>query len=180
MNDTLSTALVSVGATLLTNLIVHWFSYRQKKLELQNQKDIKEIEFRNTNLLNNKSLYLETFQHFCSISGKTVSCVDVRNSDDNPVSLDTIAEFDDIFYKTYVLLTTDEERHTFQLFRNTLRSLAGYPNPEGLFIWDIIPDDFDPTIIEEPRYIFHRLNECLAICHKHISANLYTDHLVSR
>lgn len=168
MNDTVTTTFISVGATLLTNLIIHGFSYYQKKLELQNQKDIKVLEFKNTELLNNKSLYLETLQQFCSISGKTVSHVDTRGYDDDPVSLDVITQFDDIFYKTYVLLKTDEERQTFQLFRNTLRGLAGYLNPAGLFIWDTIPPEFDPTVIEQPRYIFEQLNDCLDICHCHI------------
>lgn len=168
MDTTLFTTLISVGATLLTNLIIHLSSYYQKKLELQSQRQVKDLEFKNANILNNKSLYLETFQEFCSISGKTVTHVDSRKSHENPTNIEVITEFDEIFYKTYVLLNTTEEKQTFLTFRNTLRTLAGYPDPNGLYIWDVMPPEFEPAVLEEPRYIFEQLGECLDICHKHI------------
>ena len=62
----------------------------------------------------------------------------------------------------------------FITFRNVLRYLAGYPHPEGKYVWELKLEQemFDPDIIEEPRYIFDRLNDCLLISSTYINKKL--------
>lgn len=174
MNEVITTTLISVGATVLTNLIINGFAYRQKKLEIENNIKEKQIDFINSQSKQDKDLFISTFQKFASISGKTVSYVDSRTSDDPPIDLDIITAFDDIFYQTYLFLENENDRHKFIVFRNTLRYLAGYPHPEGRYIWEeeLELQSFDPSVIEEPRYIFDNLNECLLISSKYITDKL--------
>ena len=95
---------------------------------------------------------------------------------------DIITNFDDIFYKTYLFLDSDEEQKKFINFRNALRYQAGYPHPDGLYIWDVQFEEqsYDPDTIEEPRYIFDRLNECLLIANKHINDKLHLQSSANR
>ncbi|TVW93875.1 hypothetical protein AZJ59_11140, partial [Streptococcus pneumoniae] len=104
-----------------------------------------------------------------------VSYVESRLDDAPPIDLDIITNFDDIFYKTYLFLDSDEEQKKFINFRNVLRYQAGYPHPDGLYIWDVQFEEqsYAPDTIEEPRYIFDRLNECLLIANKHINDKLH-------
>ena len=68
-----------------------------------------------------------------------------------------------------------KSKKKFINFRNVLRYQAGYPHPDGLYIWDMQFEEqsYDPDTIEEPRYIFDRLNECLLIANKHINDKLH-------
>ena len=175
MSEVFTTTLISVGATVLTNLIIHGFAYLQKKIESKNKLEEKKVDFLNAQLSQDRDLYISTFQDFASISGKTVSFVDSRSDDADPIDLDIITNFDDIFYKAYLFLDNDDERETFITFRNVLRYLAGYKHREGFFTWDIEMEEefFDPNVIEEPRYIFERLNDCLLIVNSHITNKLH-------
>lgn len=175
MSEVFTTTLISVGATVLTNLIIHGFAYLQKKIENENKLEEKKVDFLNTQLSQDRNLYISTFQNFASISGKTVSYVESRLDNAPPIDLDIITNFDDIFYKTYLFLDSDEEQKKFINFRNVLRYQAGYPHPDGLYIWDMQFEEqsYDPDTIEEPRYIFDRLNECLLIANKHINDKLH-------
>ena len=175
MSEVITTTFISVGATVLTNLIINGFAYFQKKLEVENNLKAKQMEFHNSQAQADRDLYISTFQDFASISGKTVSYVDSRPDNDPPIGLDIITKFDEIFYKTYLFLDSDEERKQFITFRNVLRHLAGYPHPEGLYTWDKELEEqyWDPYIIEEPRYIFNRLNDCLLIVNTHITNKLH-------
>lgn len=129
MSEVFTTTLISVGATVLTNLIIHGFAYLQKKIENKNKLEEKKVDFLNTQLSQDRDLYISTFQNFASISGKTVSYVESRVDDAPPIDLDIITNFDDIFYKTYLFLDSDEEQRKFINFRNVLRYQAGYPPP---------------------------------------------------
>lgn len=175
MSEVFTTTLISVGATVLTNLIIHGFAYQQKKIENKNKLEEKKVDFLNSQLSQDRELYISTFQNFASISGKTVSYVDSRPDDADPIDLDIITNFDDIFYKTYLFLDNDDERKEFITFRNVLRYQAGYKHPDGVYIWDVEFEEqfYDPDTIEEPRYIFDRLNECLLIANKHINDKLH-------
>lgn len=175
MSEIITTTLISLGATVLTNLIIHGFAYKQKKIENQNKLEEKKIDFLNSQSNKDRDLYISTFQDFASISGKTVSYVDSRSDNEPPIDLGIITKFDEIFYKTYLFLDSDEERKKFITFRNVLRYLAGYPHPEGLYIWEKEFEEnfFDPDVIEEPRYIFNRLNDCLLIVNTHITNKLH-------
>lgn len=102
MSEVFTTTLTSVGATVLTNLIIHGFAYKQKKVESKNKLEEKKVDFLNSQLSQDRELYISTFQNFASISGKTVSYVDSRPDDADPIDLDIITNFDDIFYKTYL------------------------------------------------------------------------------
>lgn len=174
MTEVTTTTLISVGATILTNLIIHGFAYYQKKLEFKNNLKEKQIDFFNDQSNQDKNLFVSTFQDFASISGKTVSYVDSRTNNDPAIDLEIITQFDDIFYKTYLFLENDEDRKKFITFRNVLRYLAGYPHPEGKYVWELKLEQemFDPDIIEEPRYIFDRLNDCLLISSTYINKKL--------
>lgn len=174
MTEVITTTLISVGATVLTNLIINGFAYYQKKLEIENNLKEKQIDFLNSQSKEDRELFITTFQNFASISGKTVSYVDSRTDNDPAIDLEIITQFDDIFYKTYLFLENDEDRKEFITFRNVLRHLAGYPHPEGKYIWELQLEQelIDPDIIEEPRYIFDRLNDCLLISSKCINKKL--------
>lgn len=174
MTEVITTTLISVGATVLTNLIINGFAYYQKKLEIENNLKEKQIDFLNSQSKEDRELFITTFQNFASISGKTVSYVDSRTDNDPAIDLEIITQFDDIFYKTYLFLENDEDRKEFITFRNLLRHLAGYPHPEGKNIWELQLEEelFDPEVIEEPRYIFDRLNDCLLIANKYIANRL--------
>lgn len=175
MSEVFTTTLISVGATVLTNLIIHGFAYQQKKVESKNKLEERKVDFLNAQLSQDRDLYISTFQNFASISGKTVSYVDSRPDGADPIDLDIITNFDDIFYKTYLFLDNDDERKKFITFRNVLRYQAGYKHPEGFYTWDIEMEEqfFDPDVIEEPRYIFDRLNDCLLIVNSHITNKLH-------
>ena len=110
MSEVFTTTLISVGATVLTNLIIHGFAYQQKKIENKNKLEEKKVDFLNTQLSQDRDLYISTFQNFASISGKTVSYVESRLDNAPPIDLDIITNFDDIFYKTYLFLDSDEEQ----------------------------------------------------------------------
>lgn len=110
MSEVFTTTLISVGATVLTNLIIHGFAYLQKKIENENKLEEKKVDFLNTQLSQDRDLYISTFQNFASISGKTVSYVESRLDNAPPIDLDIITNFDDIFYKTYLFLDSDEEQ----------------------------------------------------------------------
>ncbi|WP_105117523.1 hypothetical protein [Streptococcus suis] len=175
MTEVITTTLISVGATVLTNLIINGFAYYQKKLEIENNLKEKQIDFLNSQSKEDRELFITTFQNFASISGKTVSYVDSRTNNDPAIDLEIITQFDDIFYKTYLFLENDEDRNKFITFRNVLRHLAGYPHPEGTYIWDKLFDEQEqsnPDVIEQPRYIFDRLNDCLLIANKYIANRL--------
>ncbi|HEL0000469.1 TPA: hypothetical protein TVO00_001660 [Streptococcus equi subsp. zooepidemicus] len=174
MNETMITTLISVGATVLTNLIINGFTYFQKRLELKHNIEEKQLDFRNTQSKEDRDRFISTFQDFASISGKTVSYVDSRNANSPAIELEIITNFDDIFYKTYLFLENNDDRKKFITFRNILRHLAGYPHPEGKYVWDLQLEEemFDPEVIEEPRYIFDRLNDCLLIVNKYIANRL--------
>ena len=174
MSEVYTTTFITVGATVLTNLIIHGFAYLQKKFESKNKLEEKKVDFLNAQLSQDRDLYISTFQNFASISGKTVSYVDSRPDGADPINLDIITNFDEIFYKTYLFLDNDDEREKFITFRNVLRYLAGYKHPEGFYIWDakIEEEFFEPDVIEEPRYIFDRLNDCLLIVNSHITDKL--------
>ena len=174
MSEVIATALISVSATIFTNLIINGFSYFQKKIEIENHIKEKKMDYRFEQSREDKNLYFKTFQDFASICGKTVSYVDSRKDDSEPIDLEIIINFDDIFYKAYLFLDNDEDRKVFIIFRNQLRYLAGYKHPEGPSIWEIEFEEsnYDPTMIEEPRYIFNSLNNCLLIASKYIKQEL--------
>ena len=83
-----------------------------------------------------------------------------------------------LYFKTFQEFASvsgnDDDRHVFLQFRNLLRYLAGYQHPEGIYIWDIEIENMvnDPEILEEPRYIFKSLNDCLVISSKYLTQEL--------
>lgn len=174
MSDVIATALISVGATILTTIFINHNAYKQKKLEIENHIEEKKMDFEHEQSREDKNLYVKTFQDFASVSGKTVSYVDSRHDESEPIDLEIITCFDDVFYKAYLFLDNDDDRHVFSQFRNLLRYLAGYQHPEGIYIWDVeFEKNFqDPEILEEPRYIFKSLNDCLVISSKYITQEL--------
>ena len=182
MSEVYTTTFITVGATVLTNLIIHGFAYLQKKTESKNKLEEKKVDFLNAQQSQDRDLYISTFQNFASISGKTVSYVDSRPDGADPIDLDIITNFDEIFYKTYLFLDNDDEREKFINFRNVLRYLAGYKHPEGFYTWDAAFEEqsFDPDVIEEPRYIFDRLNDCLLIVNSHITDKLHLQSSANR
>ena len=58
MSEVFTTTLISVGATVLTNLIIHGFAYQQKKIENKNKLEEKKVDFLNTQLSQDRDLYI--------------------------------------------------------------------------------------------------------------------------
>lgn len=174
MSEVITTALISVSATILTTIFINHYAYKQKKLEIENQIKEKKMDYEHEQSREDKNLYIKTFQDFASISGKTVSYVDSRKDDSGPIDLEIITSFDDVFYKAYLFLDNNDDRNIFIQFRNLLRHLAGYQHPEGIYVWDVeFEKSFhDPEVLEEPRYIFKSLNDCLIIASKYITNEL--------
>lgn len=174
MSEVIATALISVSATILTTIFINHNAYKQKKLEIENHIKEKKMDYEHEQTREDKNLYFKTFQEFASVSGKTVSYVDSRKDNSEPIDLEIITNFDDAFYKAYLFLDNDDDRHVFLQFRNLLRYLAGYQHPEGIYIWDIEIENMvnDPEILEEPRYIFKSLNDCLVISSKYLTQEL--------
>lgn len=131
MSEVFTTTLISVGATVLTNLIIHGFAYQQKKIENKNKLEEKKVDFLNTQLSQDRDLYISTFQNFASISGKTVSYVESRLDDAPPIDLDIITNFDDIFYKTYLFLDSDEEQKNSSILEMCYVIKLDIPTPMG-------------------------------------------------
>ena len=174
MSEVIATAIISVSATILTTIFINRNAYKQKKLEIENHIKEKKMDYEHEQSREDKNLYFKTFQDFASISGKTVSYVDSRKDDSEPIDLEIITSFDDAFYKAYLFLDNNDDRHVFIQFRNLLRHLAGYQHPEGIYVWDVEFEKsfYDPEVLEEPRYIFKNLNECLIIASKYITNEL--------
>lgn len=131
MSEVFTTTLISVGATVLTNLIIHGFAYQQKKIENKNKLEEKKVDFLNTQLSQDRDLYISTFQSFASISGKTVSYVESRIDNAPPIDLDIITNFDDIFYKTYLFLDSDEEQKKIHQFQKCATLSSWISPPRG-------------------------------------------------
>ena len=174
MSEVIATALISVSATILTTIFINHNAYKQKKLEIENHIKEKKMDYEHEQTREDKNLYFKTFQEFASVSGKTLSSADSRKDNSEPIDLEIITNFDDAFYKAYLFLDNDDDRHVFLQFRNLLRYLAGYQHPEGIYIWDIEIENMvnDPEILEEPRYIFKSLNDCLVISSKYLTQEL--------
>lgn len=174
MSEVIATALISVSATILTTIFINRNAYKQKKLEIENHIKEKKMDYEHEQSREDKNLYFKTFQDFASISGKTVSYVDSRKDDSEPIDIEIIINFDDAFYKAYLFLDNNDDRHVFLQFRNLLRYKAGYQHPEGIYVWDVEFEEsfYDPEVLEEPRYIFKSLNDCLIIASKYITNEL--------
>lgn len=174
MSEVIATAIISVSATILTTIFINRNAYKQKKLEIENHIKEKEMDYEHEQSREDKNLYFKTFQDFASISGKTVSYVDTRKDDSEPIDLEIITSFDDAFYKAYLFLDNEEDRNDFINFRNLLRYLAGYHHPDGISEFDkYFEETFsDPSMLQEPRYIFKSLNSCLLIASKYITKEL--------
>ena len=68
MSEIITTTLISLGATVLTNLIIHGFAYKQKKIENQNKLEEKKIDFLNSQSNKDRDLYILPIPLTCVFS----------------------------------------------------------------------------------------------------------------
>jgi len=127
-----------------------------------------------------RDMYIKTIQDFAYVAGNIVTIIEskIGPSTKKKQDLNPLLNFDEVYYKFYILLTDEADRKILQKFQYQVRSLAGLPDPEGVAVWDEA-EEFDKYqqsqaegYIEPPREIYNKLEECLSICRKLIKEKM--------
>ena len=174
---------ITLVTLILTNMVtigIAIIGFFQKKNEQENQQKLIQEEKQQSRINSDRDMYIKTIQNFAYVAGNIVTIVESRigPSTKKKQDLNPLLNFDEVYYKFYILLTDEADRKILQKFQYQVRSLAGLPNPTGVAVWDEA-EEFDKYLqsqadgyIEPPREIYNKLEECLSICRKLIKEKM--------
>lgn len=174
---------ITLVTLILTNMVtigIAIIGFFQKKNEQENQQKLIQEEEQQSRINSDREMYIKTIQDFAYMAGNIVTIVEskIGPSTKKKQDLTPLLNFDEVYYKFYILLTDEADRETLQKFQYQVRSLAGLPNPEGVAVWDEA-EEFEKYrqtqadgYIEPPREIYNKLEECLSICRKLIKEKM--------
>lgn len=178
---------ITIITLLLSNLVTVMLaiiSYCQKNKELKVSREHTLEVLREEKLQSrsdeDRKLFVETIQKFAFSAGNILTSIESPVKDDGgrKIPFATLSQFDESYYKMYILLKNNNDREVLKNFQYKVRSLAGLPNPSGRLVWEEA-DDFNKYqellsegYTELPQPIYEELEKCLKICHDMIDGLL--------
>ena len=180
MSNETKITLVTLILTNMVTIVLAIIGFYQKKNEQANQQKLIQEERQQSRINSDRDMYIKTIQDFAYVAGNIVTIIEskIGPSTKKKQDLNPLLNFDEVYYKFYILLTDEADRKILQKFQYQVRSLAGLPDPEGVAVWDEA-EEFDKYqqsqaegYIEPPREIYNKLEECLSICRKLIKEKM--------